>query len=83
MNAKKIIAAVAVLAAANSAFAAEWVEFNNVQSTRTRAEVVAELKQAQADGTYAALRQEYEGQQSAPQADIATRLAGKNTAKLN
>ncbi|HEY8608455.1 MAG TPA: DUF4148 domain-containing protein [Noviherbaspirillum sp.] len=58
MNAKKIFAAVAVFAAANSAFAAEWVEFSDFKSTRTRAEVIAEMKQAQADGTYAAARQE-------------------------
>lgn len=58
MNAKQLIAAVAVLAAANTAFAAEWVEFTDFKSTKTRAEVMAELKQAQADGSYAAARQE-------------------------
>jgi hypothetical protein len=49
MNAKNLIAAVTVLAAASSAFAAgnpEFVEFTNVQSTKTRAEVRAELAQA-------------------------------------
>jgi hypothetical protein len=50
MNAKKLIAAVAVFAAASSAFASEWVDFSDFKSTRTRAEVVAELKQAQAQG---------------------------------
>lgn len=49
MNAKKLIAAVAVFAAAGSVFAAdntEYVDFNGVQSTKTRAEVRAELEQA-------------------------------------
>jgi hypothetical protein len=49
MNAKNLIAAVAVFAAASSAFAAgnpEFVEYTNVQSTKTRAEVRAELADA-------------------------------------
>lgn len=61
MNARKMIAAVATMtafAAANTAFAAEWVEFNDFRSTKTRAEVMAELKQSQADGSYATARQE-------------------------
>ncbi|OWW20556.1 DUF4148 domain-containing protein [Noviherbaspirillum denitrificans] len=49
MNAKQIVAAFAILAATGSAFAAgnsEFVEFTNVPSTKTRAEVRAELAQA-------------------------------------
>jgi hypothetical protein len=49
MNARKLIAAVAVFAATGSAFAqgsSEFVEFNDFASTRTRAEVKAELVQA-------------------------------------
>lgn len=49
MNAKKLIAAVAMLAA-SSAFAdvtGTFTDYTNVPSTKTRAEVVAELKQAQ------------------------------------
>lgn len=52
MNAKKLIAAVAVFAATSSAFASEWVDFNDFQSTKTRAEVAAQLKDAQASGNY-------------------------------
>lgn len=51
MNAKKMIAAVAMIAAAGSVFAAdnaEFVEFTNVQPVKTRAEVRAELEQAYA-----------------------------------
>jgi hypothetical protein len=49
MNAKQILAALAVFAATGSAFAADngiFVEHTNVPSTRTRAEVRAELEQA-------------------------------------
>lgn len=53
MNAKKMIAAVAVFAATGSAFASEWVDFSNFKSTKTRAEVVAELNQAKASGQVA------------------------------
>jgi hypothetical protein len=55
MNAKNMIAAVAVFAAAGSLFAGEltpWPELENFKSTKTRAEVIAELRQAQANGTY-------------------------------
>lgn len=78
MNAKKLIAAVAVFAAANSALAAEWVEFTNVTSTKTRAEVMAEMKQARDDGSYAAARQEY----VEPAAAVATAPAGKTRAQV-
>ncbi len=59
MNAKKLIAAVAVFAATSSAFANEWVDFNDFQSTKTRAEVSAELKEAQAQGAYVAGGEEF------------------------
>ena len=62
MNVKQLIAAVAVFSAAGSALAdgyGAYVDFSNVVSTKTRAEVVAELKQAQADGTLAANDNEY------------------------
>lgn len=48
MNAKKLIVAAAVFAAAGSALADQtfpYVEFSNVQSTKTRADVAAEVKQ--------------------------------------
>lgn len=54
MNAKKLIAAVAMIAATGSVFAAdntEFVEFTNVQPVKTRAEVRTELEQAYAQGT--------------------------------
>lgn len=53
MNTKKLIAAVVAFAAAGSVFAAdntEYVDFSNVTTTRTRAEVRAELEQAYAQG---------------------------------
>ena len=59
MNAKQLIATVAVFAATTPVFASEYVDFSKFVSTKTRAEVVAELKQAQADGTLAAARSEY------------------------
>ena len=56
MNAKQLIAAAAILAAAGSAFA-QQTEFVAADagfvSTKTRAEVRAELNQAYADGTLA------------------------------
>ena len=68
MNAKNLIAAIAILAGTSSAFAAEWVDFSNFQSTKTRAEVIAELKDAQAQGTYVAGGQEF----TAPDAQFAS-----------
>lgn len=53
MNAKNLIAAVSLFAAAGSVLADStypYVEFTNVPSTRTRAEVMNELKSAQASG---------------------------------
>ena len=53
MNAKQLIAAVAVFAAAGSAFAADngaYVDHSNAVSTKTRAEVRAELESAYAAG---------------------------------
>lgn len=53
MNAKQWLAAIIVFAAAGSVVAAEqkeYVDFVNVPSTRTRAEVRAELDQAYRDG---------------------------------
>lgn len=55
MNAKNLIAAVTVLAAAGSSFAGEitpWPQADNFRSTKSRADVVAEMKEAQANGTY-------------------------------
>jgi hypothetical protein len=52
MNTKNLIAALAVLTATGSAFAAEWNDFSDFQSTKTRAEVASELKDAQAKGNY-------------------------------
>jgi hypothetical protein len=53
MNVKNLIAAIAVLAATGSAFAqtGEYIEPAQFVSTKTRAEVIAELNQAYADGT--------------------------------
>lgn len=51
MNAKQIVAAIAVFAATGTAFAADngiFVEHTNVPSSKTRAEVRVELEQARA-----------------------------------
>lgn len=56
---KRLIFAVAVFAATSSAFANESVDFNDFRSTKTRAEAVAELKDAQAQGTYVVGGQEF------------------------
>ncbi|MFC5475447.1 DUF4148 domain-containing protein [Paraherbaspirillum soli] len=51
MNAKQLIAAVAVFAAAGSAFAdASYPPETKVTSSKTRAEVIAEMEQARAQG---------------------------------
>ncbi|MFC7517701.1 DUF4148 domain-containing protein [Herbaspirillum sp. GCM10030257] len=56
MNVKKLIAAVAVFAATGASFAADatypYVDHSQFQSTRTRAEVMAELKDSQENGDY-------------------------------
>jgi hypothetical protein len=63
MNAKKLIVALSLLAA-GSAFADDvnypYVKFDDFQSTKTRAEVMAELQQARADGSYVVGGNEYE-----------------------
>lgn len=61
MNAKQAIAALAIFAATGSVFAADngiFVEHTNVPSTKTRAEVRAELQQA-ANGTQIAGNSEF------------------------
>lgn len=53
MNAKQLIAAIVVLAAAGTAFAGEITPFDENEkfvSTKTRAEVIAELAQSRAQG---------------------------------
>jgi hypothetical protein len=53
MNAKQLIAAVAMLVSTSAVFAGdttEYVEFGKAKSTKTRAEVRAELQQAYAEG---------------------------------
>lgn len=62
MNVKQLIAAVAVLAATGSAFA-QQTEFvapdANFMSSKSRAEVMAELNQAQAQGVLATREDTY------------------------
>ena len=63
MNAKKLIAVVAMLAAGGSTFAGEATTSEdsvNFHSTKTRAEVIAEFNQAKADGTYIGSGEIYE-----------------------
>jgi hypothetical protein len=99
MNTKNVIAALAVLAVAGSAFANDVADVKGAQatsnyavgapefvapdagfvSTKTRAQVVAELKQSVADGSYALSQQEFEGQSPAARV-AASRLAGNGKA---
>jgi hypothetical protein len=58
MKAKQLIAAVTAIVATSTVFAHDWVEFNEFHSTKTRAELVAELQQAKADGSYALAAQD-------------------------
>jgi len=72
MNAKKLIAAVVVFAAAGASFAGDanypYVDHSQFQSTRTRAEVMAELKASQANGDYVVGGREF----AAPDAQFAS-----------
>ena len=74
MNAKKLIAAVAVFAATGASFAADatypYVDHSQFQSTRTRAEVMAELKASQANGDYIVGGREF----AAPDAKFASKI---------
>lgn len=65
MNAKQLIVVLAAFSATISAFAQtqEYVTPNEkFVSAKTRAEVIAELKQAQADGTYVIGGEEFPNQ---------------------
>lgn len=65
MNTKQMIAAAAMFAATGAVFAqqTEYVDpAANFVSTKSRADVLAELKQAQQDGTYVAGGAEYPAQ---------------------
>lgn len=85
MFAKKLIAAVAVFAAAGSVFAAEVTEgvYPAVESTKTRAQVIAELEQSKADGSYALMHQEYQGQDPVAAIQYARAKAEKNNLARN
>lgn len=68
MNTKHLIAAATLFAAAGSVLADStypYVEFTNVAGTKTRAEVVNELKQAQASGEISRQREYVEHTQVA------------------
>lgn len=86
MKAKQLIVAVAAVAATGSVFAqgnAEWVEFNDFVSTKSRAEVKAELAQAYAQGDLARNTEYVEFTQFAsttPRAQVRAELAaGQST----
>lgn len=60
MHVKHLVAAFAILASTGSVLAQEFVDpAANFVSARSRAEVIAELKQAQADGTDLVLESNY------------------------
>jgi Domain of unknown function (DUF4148) len=89
MRAKQLIATVAMIAATGSVFAqqGEWIDpTTGYKSTKTRAEVKAELKQAEENGTYVvggAETPELQRQlahQSQAGAEVAHRLASRSGA---
>lgn len=63
MNFRKLFASVAILSATGSAFAQQsnypFVDFSGFQSTKTRAEVMEELKASKESGDYVVGRSEY------------------------
>jgi hypothetical protein len=78
MNLKQLITAVAMFAASGAVFAeqSEFVEpAANFVSTKTRAQVYEELKQAQASGTYVT-----GGEESPGQAEMLARSQRKDDA---
>jgi hypothetical protein len=64
MNVRKLFATLAILSGTGSAFAQQsnypFVEFSGFQSTKTRAEVMEELKASQASGEYVVGSREYD-----------------------
>ncbi len=80
MNAKQqLIASFALLAAAGSAFAqsTDYAQPNErFVSTKTRAEVIAELKQAQAEGVYVVGGEAYVGERPVLAKNTSHRDAG-------
>lgn len=65
MNAKTLIAAVAVCVVAGTVSAEQtypYVDSTGFKSTKTRAEVIDELARSKADGSYERLHQEFWGQ---------------------
>jgi hypothetical protein len=61
MNTKQLVAALAITLGATSAFAIEATQWNPPPGTKTRAEVVAELKAAQASGQMNNRQETYDG----------------------
>jgi Domain of unknown function (DUF4148) len=88
MNVKQLIAATAVFAAAGSVYAQQREYIPPAEgfvSTKSRAEVIAELNQAKASGTYVnAGSEEFPGQFAAlaGKSGAQTRLAGKSRAEV-
>lgn len=78
MNAKQLIAAAALISATGAVFA-QSTEFvrpdENFVSTKTRAEVMAELKQARIDGLYAVGGEEYPNQVLAASKTVRSQVA--------
>ena len=90
MNAKQLIASVALLTATGAVFAqvSEYEVPNaNFVSTKTRAEVIAELKQAKVAGTFVAGGEVYSGErvivaQTARPTNAPVLAAGKTRAEV-
>lgn len=64
MNVRKFFASLAILSGTSSAFAQQsnypFVEFSGFQSTKTRAEVMEELKVSRSNGEYVVGSREYD-----------------------
>jgi len=84
MNAKHLLTAVAVLVSASSAFAQEYVVPDaGFVSTKSRAEVVAEISQAQADGSLTFVEHNYPVVQFASSKSRAEVLAELDQARVD
>lgn len=86
MNTKHLIASLGFLVAATSALAqsSEYVQPNEkFVSTKTRAEVIAELQQAKSEGSYVAGGEAYTDQSSMLAKRVRTRADTIDTARSN
>ena len=85
MKTRNFVATLAFFAAGGAAFAQQTEFFDYTMeppSTRARADVVAELHQAKADGSYALAHQEFQGQYPALSAQAENAVDTKSRAQV-